>query len=86
VANTVYEKNKNKPREICTTLQPRAWGYNKSVDGQHASPDEVMQMLNDARAMNANLLLNIGPKADGSIPGEDVAILTEVGKRLKLQR
>jgi alpha-L-fucosidase len=86
VANIVYEKNKNKPREICTTLQPRAWGYNKSVDGQHASPDEVMQMLNDARAMNANLLLNIGPKADGSIPGEDVAILTEVGKRLKLQR
>jgi alpha-L-fucosidase len=56
------------------------------VDGQHVSPDEVMQMLEDAKAMNANLLLNIGPMADGSIPEEDVAILTEVGKRLKLNR
>jgi alpha-L-fucosidase len=45
-------------------------------------PDEVMQMLKDAEALNANLLLNIGPKADGSIPEEDVAILTEVGNRL----
>jgi alpha-L-fucosidase len=33
--------------------------------------------------MNANLLLNVGPKADGSIPEEDVVILTEVGKRLE---
>ncbi len=79
----VYELNKNKPREICTTFQPHAWGYNKHVDGQHFSPDEVMQMLKDAEAMNANLLLNVGPKADGSIPEEDVVILGEVGRRLK---
>lgn len=85
VANKAYERNKDKPREICTTLQPRAWGYNKAVDGQHASPDEVMQMLDDAGALHANLLLNVGPKADGSIPEEDVAILTEVGKRLHSQ-
>jgi len=85
VANRVYELNKNRPREICTTLQPHAWGYNRGVDGQHASPDEVMGMLEDAKAMNANLLLNIGPMAQGSIPEEDVAILTEVGIRLKLK-
>ena len=80
----MYEKNKDKPREICNTLQPRAWGYNEHVDGQHRSADEVMQMLEKARAMNANLLLNVGPKADGSIPEEDVLILREVGKRLRL--
>jgi alpha-L-fucosidase len=83
VANRVYELNKEKPREICTTLQPRAWGYNESVDGQHATADDVMDMLQDADEMNANLLLNIGPKADGSIPEEDVVTLTEVGKRLR---
>ena len=55
------------------------------VDGQHASPEEVIQMLRDAGEMNANLLLNIGPLADGSIPEEDVAILTEVGERRNLQ-
>ena len=85
VANRVYELNRDKPREICNTLQPHAWGYNRAVDGQHASPDEVMQMLEDARAMNANLLLNVGPMPDGSIPEEDVKILTEVGKRLRMQ-
>jgi alpha-L-fucosidase len=85
VARKVYEKNKNKPREICNTLQPHAWGYNKSDDGHHKNADEVMQMLKDAEEMNANLLLNIGPKGDGSIPDEDVSILKEVGKKLSVQ-
>jgi alpha-L-fucosidase len=84
VARRVYEKNKNKPREICNTLQPRAWGYNKQADGLHRSADQVMQMLNEAKELNANLLLNIGPKADGSIPEVDVATLREAGRRLKL--
>jgi len=83
VARKVYELNKDKPKEICNTLQPHAWGYNKGDDGQHKSADDVMQMLEDAREMNANLLLNIGPKGDGSIPEEDVTTLTEAGKRLK---
>jgi len=82
VARKVYELNKNKPKEICNTLQPHAWGYNKGDDGRHKSVDEVIQMLEDAREMHANLLLNIGPKGDGSIPEEDILTLTEVGKRL----
>ena len=35
VAKKVYELNKNKTREICNTLQPHAWGYNKKHDGKH---------------------------------------------------
>ncbi len=81
IANIVYEKNKDKPREICTTLQPHAWGYKKADDGNHHSADEVMKMLENARAMNANLLLNIGPLPNGALPEEDIRILTEVGKR-----
>jgi alpha-L-fucosidase len=80
-----WEKNKNKPKEICNTLQPRAWGYNRAVDGQHRTADEVMQMLSEARAVDANLLLNVGPLPDGSFPQEDVAVLREVGKRLRAQ-
>ena len=83
VAQVAYEKNKNKPLEICNTLQPRAWGYNKNVDGKHKSAEEVMQMLKDAEELGANLLLNVGPMADGSIPEEDVKILKEVGRQLK---
>jgi len=42
-------------------------------------------MLKDAEEMNANLLLNIGPKGDGTIPEEDIITLGEVGKILNSQ-
>ncbi|MBN2311657.1 MAG: alpha-L-fucosidase [Candidatus Hydrogenedentes bacterium] len=82
VAARAWERNKDKPIEICDTLQPRVWGYNAAVDSEHRSADEVMQMLADAAARNANLLLNTGPLGDGSIHPVDEATLREVGRRL----
>jgi alpha-L-fucosidase len=82
VAQMVYEINKNKPKEICNTLQPHAWGYNKEHDGNHKSADEILQLLEDAKASNANLLLNVGPKGDGSFPEEDIEALKAAGKKL----
>lgn len=82
VARIVYERNKEKPREICNTLQPHAWGYNKKHDGNHKTADDILQLLHQADSMNANLLLNVGPMGDGTFPEEDIAALTEAGKRL----
>jgi alpha-L-fucosidase len=76
------EENRNKPVEICNTLQKSAWGYNKSEDGKHKTSEEVLKILEDARTRGANLLLNTGPKGDGSIPEEDVITLREAGKKL----
>ena len=86
VARRVYEMNRDKPREICNTLQPHAWGYNRQHDGNHKSAKEILEMLQDAAAMNANLLLNVGPKGDGSFPGEDIRALEEAGKLLKMDQ
>ena len=61
------------PIEICDTLQPAAWGYQKSTDGKHRTADEVMKMLDGAREQKANLLLNTGPLPDGAIPPDDEA-------------
>ena len=36
--------------------------------------------------MGANLLLNVGPKGDGSFPEEDVLAITEAGRLLKNQK
>jgi alpha-L-fucosidase len=82
VARKVYELNKDKPREICNTLQPHAWGYNKQHDGNHKNADDILQMLEEARTINANLLLNVGPKGDGSFPEEDIRALEEAGAKL----
>ncbi len=86
VAKRAWAKNKDKPMEICNTLQPRFWGYDSRVDGKHRTADDVMEMLSEAKARNANLLLNTGPLPDGSIHPEDVKTLREVGRRLRAQR
>ncbi|MGA0332917.1 MAG: alpha-L-fucosidase [Kiritimatiellia bacterium] len=36
-----------------------------------------------AAAIPANLLLNIGPRGDGSIPEEDLQTLLDVGRRIR---
>lgn len=86
VAARAWAKNKDKPMEVCNTLQPKWWGYSKADDGKHRNADEVMAMLAEARARGANLLLNIGPLPDGGIPPEDDKTLREVGKRLREQK
>lgn len=71
------------PLEICNTMQPYAWGYDRDNNVGHKTPDEVMEMLANTKEMNANLLLNIGPLPDGSVFPDDITTLREVGKRLK---
>lgn len=83
IAENAWNKNKDKHIEICDTLQPQGWGYIKADEGHHKTADQVMDMLANASAMNANLLLNTGPLPDGSIHPEDVKTLREVGRRLR---
>ncbi len=71
--------------EICNTMQPISWGYDRDDNVGHKTADEVMEMLSHAKDMNANLLLNIGPLPNGSVFPDDVKTLTEVGKRFKKQ-
>lgn len=83
VAQIAYERNKNKPKEICNTLQNHAWGYNKQDDGKHKTATQLVQIIKDTWAKNANLLMNVGPLPDGSFPQEDIKTLTEAGKILR---
>jgi len=83
LSNRVWEMNRGKPAEICNTLQPHAWGYDDRNEGKHRTADDVIEMLAEAGAINANLLLNTGPLPDGSIHPDDVRTLREVGRRLR---
>jgi alpha-L-fucosidase len=71
------------PLEICDTLQPRSWGYDRLDEHAHKTADQVMEMLQNAANIKANLLLNTGPLPDGSIHPDDADTLEEVGRRMK---
>ena len=76
-------RNANKLIEVCTTMCPGSWGYNKAKAGQHLNEQQVWQKLCDACANDYNLLLNTGPLPDGSLDQEDTAVLRAVGARIR---
>jgi alpha-L-fucosidase len=64
-----------------TAAARNSWCYTEKQD--YKSAEEIVRSLVDIVSKNGTLLLNIGPKADGSIPDGDKAILQQVGKWLK---
>ncbi len=59
-----------------------AWGW--ANDLVFKSPNRVIDNLVDRVSKNGYLLLNVGPKPDGTIPDEARDLLLEVGKWLKV--
>ena len=64
--------------ESCMTMND-SWGYQRA-DDDWKTPKTIVRNLITCARDGGNYLLNIGPKADGSIPEESVRILTAVGK------
>ena len=75
--------HRGKPVEICTTMTPGSWGYLEAAKGTHKGPEAVWEELSVAGTAGANLLLNTGPMADGSLDADDVDTLKRVGDRLR---
>ena len=58
----------------------KSWGF---IDGEkYKSPQYVVDELTDIVSKNGNLLLNIGPRSDGTIPEEQQQLLLSIGKWL----
>lgn len=64
--------------ELCLTMND-SWGYQPN-DANYKTVNQVIRILVDCIGMGGNLLLDIGPKPDGTIPEEQVAILKGVGR------
>lgn len=60
-----------------------SWGWQQTPPEDWHSARKVIEMLNTCSAGQGNLLLNIGPHPDGSVPREAVERLTAVGRWLK---
>lgn len=64
--------------ESCMTVGDK-WGYNR-YDVNLKSPATIIRQLQQCAAKGGNLLLNIGPRADGSIPEGVREVFERVGK------
>jgi alpha-L-fucosidase len=64
-----------------TSVSNKSWGYIK--DDTFKSPEFVVHQLIDIVSKNGNLLLNIGPRSDGTIPEEVQQVLLDVGAWLE---
>jgi alpha-L-fucosidase len=64
-----------------TSISKLSWGYIEN--DQYQPPEFLIHQLVDIVSKNGNLLLNIGPKPDGTIPEQIQTTLMEMGKWLK---
>lgn len=63
--------------ELCMTIND-SWGYQPN-DTNYKSIDLIIQIFADCISMGGNLLLDIGPREDGTIPDEQIEVLEELG-------
>jgi len=70
------------PWQTDTSISNKSWGYIEH--DTFKSPEFVISQLVDIVSKNGNLLLNIGPRSDGTIPDEVQQVLRDVGSWLKI--
>ncbi len=68
--------------QTCTSVSKNSWGY--ITNHIYKDTGELVDELVDIVSKNGTMLLNIGPKADGTIPEREQQILREIGAWLKI--
>ena len=68
------------PLETCLTIN-QSWGYN-ARDKRYKSAEQLVHALLGTAGRGANLLLNVGPRPDGTIGPEFTDRLQNIGKWL----
>jgi alpha-L-fucosidase len=77
-----YEKDPavafDRPTEACQAVGMESWSYRRDED--YYTDRHLMRSIDAYLARDANYLLNVGPKPDGTIPEEASAILRRIGQ------
>jgi alpha-L-fucosidase len=71
--------------EACMTFNDISWGY---IDSAQSAPyshnvQTILKMLRKVCSQKGNLLLNIGPAPDGSVPEEAIEPLQQTGQWIR---
>ena len=73
---------KRYPWQTDTSIGKKSWSY--IPDEENKTPEQIVHDLVDIVSKNGNLLLNVGPRADGTITEEQQSVLRNIGKWLKV--
>lgn len=73
-----YTDMQNETWQGCTAMGRTSWSY--TLGNDYKNPVEIIQQFIDLVSKNGNLVLNIGPRKDGSISEEETAILSVLSK------
>ena len=74
--------------EACATLTQASWGFHDSAWAERGrkTPAQVVEQLAQTVSLGGNLLLNFGPRGDGSLAPVEVALADEVGAWMAVNR
>jgi len=70
------------PWQTDTSVSIHSWGY--AEHDEYRTAKSLVHQLVDTVSKNGNLLLNVGPKADGTIPEEARTVLLQIGDWLRV--
>ena len=69
------------PWQTCTAIGKNSWGY--TADNTFKTSRQIICDLIDIVSKNGNMLLNVGPRADGTITDGETQVLLDLGAWLK---
>ncbi len=70
------------PWQTCTAIGKNSWGY--TTGNEFKNSRQIICDLIDIVSKNGMMLLNVGPRADGSITEEETGVLRDLGAWLKV--
>ncbi|MFN8357724.1 MAG: alpha-L-fucosidase [Spirosomataceae bacterium] len=71
----------DKTWELCMTIND-SWGY-QGTDRNYKTSQQIIEIFAECISKGGNLLLDIGPKEDGSLAEEQVKVLKDLGRWTK---
>lgn len=74
----VDELGRPVPWEACVTMN-NSWGYTAS-DNLFKPAEQIIRKLVECVSKNGNLILNVGPDANGRFPQKSIRTLNEIGE------
>lgn len=72
-----WDQPVDKNVECCDAVGVQSWGYRRNED--YHTHGYLTRKIDAYLSTGANFLLNVGPKSDGTIPDESLAIMAKVG-------